>query len=123
MSELQENDEEYQKLLDQKKLDEEQIKDTEYIEDEDRLGETTTFSRSLDNLKILLRFLQLLCENHNLYLQQVLCEQKDPGNIMKMKQVNIVSLSARMFEQFQKIINSQTIGIGHGIVDFITESI
>jgi hypothetical protein len=40
-----------------------------------------------------------------------------------MKQVNIVSLSARMFEQFQKIINSQTIGIGHGIVDFITESI
>lgn len=30
---------------------------------------------------------------------------------------------ARMFEQYQKIINSVTISIGHGIVDAITESV
>lgn len=65
---LDEEDEEYLKLMGQKKLDEELIKDTEYINDEERVGETLTFSRAIDNLSVLLRFTQLLCENHNLNL-------------------------------------------------------
>lgn len=56
LEELQKDDEEYQKLLDQKKLDEELIKDTEYIDDEERVGETLTFSRAIDNMQVLLRF-------------------------------------------------------------------
>lgn len=42
--------------MDQKHLDEELIKDTEYIDDEERVGEALTFSRAIDNLVILLRF-------------------------------------------------------------------
>ena len=77
LEELEEEDEEHQKLMEQKKLDEEMIKDTEYIDDEERVGETLTFSRALDDLSLLLRFTQLLCENHNLDLQRILCFQVD----------------------------------------------
>ena len=50
LAELNEGDEEYQKISEQMKMDEELIKDTEYIDDEERVGETLTFSRALDNL-------------------------------------------------------------------------
>lgn len=50
LSELDPKDKEYSKLSDQKKIDEEQIKDTEYVEDEERVGETLTFSRAVDNM-------------------------------------------------------------------------
>lgn len=73
LEQLDEDDEEYAKLMDQKKLDEELIKDTEYIDDEERVGETLTFSRAIDNLSVLLRVTQLLCENHNLDLQRIIC--------------------------------------------------
>lgn len=120
---LAENDEEHQKLMDQKKLDEDLIKDTEYIDDEERVGETLTFSRAIDNLQILLRFTQLLCENHNLDLQNILCVQTDQNGRRKNKQYNLIQNLARMFEQYQKLVNSVTIQIGHGLVDAITESI
>lgn len=74
----------------QKKLDEELIKDTEYINDEERIGETLTFSRAIDNLTVLLRFTQLLCENHNLDLQKILCTQTDENGNRKTQQYNIV---------------------------------
>ena len=83
LEELDEHDEEYAKLMDQKKLDEELIKDTEYIDDEERIGETLTFSRAIDNMQVLLRFTQLLCENHNLDLQRILCEQFDANGLRK----------------------------------------
>jgi len=47
---------------------EEEIKDTDYIMDEVRDAEELTFSRAVENLAIILRFLQLFCENHNLHL-------------------------------------------------------
>ena len=109
--------------MDQKKLDEELIKDTEYIDDEERVGETLTFSRAIDNLIVLLRFVQLLCENHNNDLQNILCCQVDKYGKKKSVQYNIVQNMARMFEQYQKIINSVTISIGHSLVDAITEAI
>lgn len=59
------------------------IKDTEYIDDEERIGETLTFSRAIDNMQVLLRFTQLLCENHNLDLQRILCEQFDANGLRK----------------------------------------
>ena len=100
MEELQETDEEYQKLADQKKLDEELIKDTEYIDDEERVGETLTFSRAIDNLQVILRFTQLLCENHNLDLQRILCEQLNANGKRKFFQYNIIQNLARIFEQY-----------------------
>lgn len=85
MEDLNEDEEEYQKLLEQMKIDEELIKDTEYIEDEERVGETVTISRAIDNLLVLLRFLQLLCENHNLNLQKVLNFQTNVDGRHKLK--------------------------------------
>ena len=70
-----------------------------------------------------MRFTQLLCENHNLELQKILCCQVDQNGKRKARQYNIVQNMARMFEQYQKIINSVTIQIGHGIVDAITECV
>ena len=87
---LDEDDEDYQKLMGQKKLDEELIKDTDYINDEERIGETLTFSRAIDNMYVLLRFTQLLCENHNLDLQKILCTQVDTFGRAKPQQYNIV---------------------------------
>jgi hypothetical protein len=40
-----------------------------------------------------------------------------------MKSVNIVALMARMFEQYLKVINSETIAIGGALVDTLTEVI
>ena len=105
MDDLDPEDEEYQKLADQVKIDEELIKDTEYIEDEERIGETLTFSRAIDNLQVLLRFTQLLCENHNHDLQYTLCYQKNQKGKFKAKQYCMTTNLARMFEQYYKMIN------------------
>ena len=61
----EEHEEERAKLEDQKKVILEDIVDTKYIQYEDRIGEELTLSRDIDNIKIVLRFIQLLCENHN----------------------------------------------------------
>jgi len=63
---------ERKKLIEQKAGLEEDIKDTEYASDENRDAEELTFSRALENLIIMLRFIQLLCENHNHFLQKIL---------------------------------------------------
>ena len=51
---------------------EEEIKDTEYIADENRDAEELTLSRAIENLILMLRFMQLLAEKHNLNLQRTL---------------------------------------------------
>ena len=61
----EEHEEEVAKLEDIKKVILEDIVDTKYIQYEDRIGEELTLSRAIDNIKIVLRFIQLLCENHN----------------------------------------------------------
>lgn len=61
-----------QKLRDQRRGLEEEIKDTEYIADENRDAEELTLSRAIENLILMLRFMQLLAENHNLNLQRTL---------------------------------------------------
>jgi len=75
MADFHQEDEEFKKMDEQKKVLEEEIKDTEYMEDEIVDGEELTLSRAIDNFGVLLRFLQLLCENHNINLQRSLCQQ------------------------------------------------
>ena len=73
LEELEEDDEEnMNKFEEQKRVLLDDIKDTEYISDEDRVGEELSVSRAIDTITILLRFIQLLCENHNLHLQKIL---------------------------------------------------
>jgi len=79
---------------------EEEIKDTEYVRDENRDAEELTVSRALENLTVMLRFIQLLCENHNPVLQRILSTQKSSDGKAKAKSVNLVSQMARMLEQY-----------------------
>jgi len=113
------------KFDEQKKVLEDDIKETEYIPDEDRVGETLSISRAIDTINILLRFIQLLCENHNLALQQILNTQinEEGKNKREFLQENIIYLLARNFDTFQKVANAQTIQIGTGLVDVLTEAI
>jgi hypothetical protein len=108
---VEEDDEELGKLVEQRKGLDDEIKDTEYINDELRDGEEMTLSRAIENCIALLRFLQLLCENHNPDMQNILNVQTNIENRPKPKTVNIVQLLALNFEQLQKIINSVTIGM------------
>lgn len=112
-----------QKLRDQRRGLEEEIKDTEYIADENRDAEELTLSRAIENLILMLRFIQLLAENHNLNLQKTLNDQKSPEDKTKPKSVNLVVVLAGMFGQMLKVINSVTINIGHQLVDTIVELI
>lgn len=78
---------------------EDEIKDTVYINDELRDGEEMTLSRAIQNFNVILRFLQLLCENHNINLQKMLNYQTNVEGRTKPKSVNIVNSLARIFEQ------------------------
>ena len=79
---------------------EEDIKDTEYVQDESRDAEELTVSRALENMTVMLRFIQLLCENHNPVLQRILSTQRSTDGKAKAKTVSLVSQMARMLEQF-----------------------
>ena len=70
-----------------------------------------------------MRFLQLLCENHNLALQKMLNTQTNIEGRPKPKSVNLVSTFARHFENMQKVINSVTVGVGHQLLDTIVECV
>ena len=41
----------------------------------------------------------------------------------KLRSVNLVYNIARMLDAYQKVINSQTMKIGHSLVDVLTEVI
>lgn len=97
-------------MEDQRRAFEDEIKDTEYKSDELRDGEELTLSRAMENINVQFRFLQLLCENHNLALQKILGCQTNIENRPKPKSVNIIVLLARIFEQMIKLINSVNIG-------------
>lgn len=114
---------ERKKLIEQKAGLEEEIKDTEYINDENRDAEELTFSRALENLITMLRFLQLLCENHNLFLQKLLCSQIAADGRQKASSVNVVQHLAIMFFQYQKVLNSITLSFGHQLIDTIIECV
>lgn len=43
-----------------------------FINDELRDGEELTLTRAIENFNVILRFMQLLCENHNINLQKML---------------------------------------------------
>ena len=81
----QEDEEDLGKLEDQKTVILEDIVDTIYVPCEDRIGEELTLSRAIDNISILLRFIQLLCENHNYELQMILNTQVNADGRQKMR--------------------------------------
>lgn len=118
---VDEDDEELNKLAEQRKALDDEIKDTEFVKDELRDGEEMTLSRAIENITVILRFLQLTCENHNSDMQSMLNQQTNVEGRPKAKTINIVSLFARIFEQLLKIINSVTCGFSAQLLDTIIE--
>lgn len=120
---VEEDDEDLMKLEEQRKALEDEIKDTEFIDDELRDGEEMTLSRAISNITVILRFLQLLCENHNIHMQKMLCVQTNIEGRPKPKSINIVNQMARIIEQMLKVINSVTVGVADQLLDTIIEVI
>ena len=61
----------------------EDLKDTQYVQDEEQFGEELTITRANDNLQNFMKFIQLLCENHNHDLQLSLNQQISSNGQLK----------------------------------------
>ena len=85
--------------------------------------EVLTPARALSYLQIVLRFLQLLCENHNLKLQNMLREQINIDDNISGKTFDFVSQLARMVGEFYKIFSSATCDLGQQMIDSLIEFI
>lgn len=62
----------------------------------------------MDELKLTLRLLQLLCEGHNLALQEYLCLQDNTT----FNQVNFIQLISEFYNAYYKFINQECIEVG-----------
>jgi len=105
-------DEEVKKQEEQEKLIEEEIRELDLKQgskDEDEL----TPHLALQNLKKLLRFIQLLCENHNPNLQNQLREQTNAEGNLLTKSFDFVSHIAKMLGYYQKMFNIYTCDMGY----------
>ena len=102
---------EIKKLEQQLMIVQEEMKDAE-SQYETADDEVLTPARALSYLQIILRFLQLLCENHNLKLQNMLREQINIDDNISGKTFDFVSQLARMVGEFYKIFSSQTCDLG-----------
>ena len=66
----------------------EELRETE-LNDDELMGEEMTISRAITNITNFLRFLQLLCENHNIHLQKSLQSQTNVNGYVKMRPVDL----------------------------------
>lgn len=78
------------------------------------------------NLKLctyLFRFLQLLCEGHNLDLQNYLRKQSDVDITASSKDINFITDTCFLLGPYLKINNRYTKELGLQILDFLIESV
>jgi len=79
---------------------------------------------SLTNCIRVLRFLQLLCENHNLGLQNHLREQRMANGALNQKSFNFVQYISIMFGIYEKsFVNRYSTELGQLIIESLTELI
>lgn len=117
---------ELKKLQAEKAIMEDDLKDTEYDKDENPAMYTTdqlTVARSLSDMYLCMKIMQLFCENHNPVLQDTLREQCNPDGKLKNGSIDFITTLAKIYEQFQKIFNNNTSTIGHQLIDTLIESI
>ena len=57
--------------------------------------------------------MQLLCENHNINLQNMLREQLSPEGNQNGKVYDLVSHLAKTFGQYSKVFNQVTVNLGY----------
>ena len=106
-----ESEMELKKQEDALKIVEEEIKDFE-LRNEQKDEEELTPKRALVSLKNILRFMQLLCENHNPHLQNALREQTNKEGHLHGKSFDFISYMSKMLGMYQKIFNAETVDLG-----------
>ena len=117
---------ELKKITADKQIMEDDLKDTEYDQDENPAMYTTdqlTVARALNDMFLCLKIMQLFCENHNPTLQDTLREQYGIDGRLKNNSIDFITNMSKIYEQFQKIFNNNTAGIGHQLIETLTESI
>jgi len=65
----------------------------------------------------------MLCENHNIVLQNVIRQQNNFDGKMKQLSFDFPTFYAKILEQFQKLFNNNTSDILNQLVETLTESI
>ena len=94
---------ELKKLLQEKQIMEDELKDTEYDRDENPAMYTTdqlTVARSLSDMFLCMKIMQLFCENHNPTLQNTLREQYNTDGKLKNGSIDFITHYAKIYEQF-----------------------
>jgi hypothetical protein len=71
------------------------------------------------DLRLKLRLMQLLCEGHNLALQEYLCQQDNAT----FNQVNFTRLVSEFYNSYYKFINQDCVELGEGLTDFLVECV
>lgn len=66
---------------------------------------------------------QLFCEGHNFQLQNTLRQQFNEDGKIKGKSFDFPAYYAKMFEEYNKILNNNTLDIGDQLVGTLTECI
>ena len=79
--------------------------------------------KAIQSLQILLRFFQLLCENHNNSLQNMLREQITVEGNINSKSFDFMTQIAKIFIVYYKIFSARTCNLGYQIVDCLIEFI
>jgi hypothetical protein len=73
--------------------------------------------------KCIFKFLQLLCEGHNLKVQNYLRAQSTAEKAPMNADCNFIALTASIWASFVKFVNPDCIDLGNFILDFLIESI
>ena len=87
------------------------------------LQSDSEFRFSLSLCTRIYRLLQLLCEGHNITLQNFLRKQSDPDVIISSKDINFIGDTCFMLGPFFKFCNIHTEDLGEQIFDFLIEAV
>ena len=101
----------------------------QYVSNKDylkKLKDITSYKNWIKKMrvtKMIFRFMQLLCEGHNLDLQEFLREQFTKNDIRRSSNINFIEIAAYGFGLIVKFLNPEIFSLGEHILDFIIESV
>jgi hypothetical protein len=80
------------------------------------------YQEKMQNLILVYKFLQLLCEGHNQSQQDYLREQKQ-NDIVNGRTVDFIRLTAQNFGSYIKFVNINCLELGEVMIDFLIEAL
>jgi hypothetical protein len=83
---------------------------------------TTILLDPAEEARRLLRLLQLLCEGHNLAMQEYLREQRQDGVVCAFN-VNLVATVGTLLCSFSRMLHKETMDVGQQLLDTLTEMV